>query len=354
MWELRRRGPVITARPRPTVHRVATVAERVRASRCFAARMSAIDAAANALGRSQHGQIARRQLREAGVDRRAVRRRLDAGVWTEPVPRVIDTGTHPPSWRQELMRVVLAAGPEATVSHRCAAHLLGFLDVEEPDELDVTVPRGRFPQVGEVRLHTVAEPLPDEEVVEVDGFRCTSSARTLLDLAATLAPRRLEAILWDAARRDPKVPIALAGVLARHPRARGRRGMKALLGQLHPQVAELASPLEVEGVLALDRAGAPRPRLQHVVRDETGRFVARVDAAWPTARVIVEFDGVAYHDHPGARARDEQRLARLRSLGWEVHVLTADDLRRPARLRRIVERIRTRTAMGLGRENGVG
>jgi hypothetical protein len=322
----------------------------VREVRCFAARMSAIDAAANALGRDQHGQVARRQLREAGVDARAVRRRLAAGVWTEPIPRVIDIGTHPPSWRQELMRVVLAAGSGAVVSHACAAHLLGFLDVEEPEQLDVTVLRGRFPQVGEVRLHTVKAPLPDEEVVEVDGFRCTSPARTLLDLATSLATRRLEALLWDAARRDTQLPIALAGVLARDTRARGRRGLRALLADLHPQVAELASPLEVEGVLALDHAGAPRPVLQHVVRDEAGRFAARVDAAWRAARVIVEFDGAAYHDHPHARARDERRLARLRSLGWEVHVLTVDDLRRPARLRRIVERIRIRTAAGLGRD----
>jgi hypothetical protein len=298
-----------------------------------------IDHTASALGRPQFGLVARRQFRDEGIDHRAVRRRLDAEVWTEPVPHVIDLGTHEPSWSQSLMQVVLAAGPAAVVSHHCAAFLHGFLDVEEPAKIDVTVPRSQHSAVAGVRLHTPRAPLADDEIVEVAQFRCTSTARTLVDLAPLLAPRRLESILWEAARHDGDLASACADLLARRPRIRGKRVLLGLLTEMHPEVGQLASPLEVNGILGLRRVGTPPPMVQYEIRDESGRFVARVDAAWPAGRIIVEFDGAAYHEHPSARHRDRERLARIRALGWEVHVLTAADLRTPARLRRVARRV---------------
>jgi hypothetical protein len=116
---------------------------------------------------------------------------------------------------------------------------------------------------------------------------------------------------------------------------------RALAG-LHPEVVRAESPLEVHGLLAFRLVRAPVPALQLVVRDAAGRFVARVDAAWPDARVIVEFDGAAYHSTPRQQAADRERLARLEALGWEVHVLRFADLR-TARVRAIVARIRERT-----------
>jgi hypothetical protein len=39
--------------------------------------------------------------------------------------------------------------------------------------------------------------------------------------------------------------------------------------------------------------GLPSVELQVEIRDERGRFVARVDFLFPQARTVVEFDGVA-------------------------------------------------------------
>ena len=60
---------------------------------------------------------------------------------------------------------------------------------------------------------------------------------------------------------------------------------------------------------------------------EEGRWLARVDLAWPDARVVVEYDG-EHHVEDGQIARDDARLARLTAAGWWVIRLAAPDLRR--------------------------
>ena len=108
------------------------------------------------------------------------------------------------------------------------------------------------------------------------------------------------------------------------------------------QVATLAdglaeSPQETRLRLLLHRSGLPAPVAQHVVRDDAGRFVARVDFAWPGLRVALEYDGL-WHAEDGQFAKDRERLNRLREAGWVVVFVTAADLHRPERLlRRIAE-----------------
>jgi very-short-patch-repair endonuclease len=62
-----------------------------------------------------------------------------------------------------------------------------------------------------------------------------------------------------------------------------------------------------------------------------GRFVARVDFAWPDQKVALEYDGL-WHAENGQFARDRERLNRLREAGWQVVFVTAADLHRPERL----------------------
>ncbi|WP_370584963.1 endonuclease domain-containing protein [Micromonospora sp. ANENR4] len=88
------------------------------------------------------------------------------------------------------------------------------------------------------------------------------------------------------------------------------------------------SPMETRLRLLLLDAGLGPLVAQHEVR-AGGRFVARVDLAWPALRLAVEYDG----DHHRERAhfrRDVARLNALRAAGWVVLRFTADDvLRRP-------------------------
>ena len=65
--------------------------------------------------------------------------------------------------------------------------------------------------------------------------------------------------------------------------------------------------------------------------DRRGRFVARVDFAWPDRKVAVEYDGL-WHAEDGQFAKDRRRLNRLREAGWTVVFVTAADLHRPQEL----------------------
>ena len=82
--------------------------------------------------------------------------------------------------------------------------------------------------------------------------------------------------------------------------------------------------------LLIGASGLPAPVAQFRVLDG-GRFVARVDFAWPRQRVAVEYDGL-WHGDPRQFAADRARLNRLTAAGWRVVFVTAADLRDPPAL----------------------
>jgi hypothetical protein len=106
----------------------------------------------------------------------------------------------------------------------------------------------------------------------------------------------------------------------------GRRALRAF--DLVEPKAE--SPPESTLRMLLILGGLPRPVVQHRVLHQ-GRFVARVDLAWPAVKLAVEYDG-EWHGEPGQLPLDRQRLRALRRAHWEVHPVTRFDLRDPVRL----------------------
>lgn len=178
-------------------------------------------------------------------------------------------------------------------------------------------------------LHTTAR-IAADEIVHVGGFACTSAARTLVDLSATQPAPGLERLALDLGRRNPRELAGVPDLLRRRPGAPGAAKLRTVIERLPADAALLESPLEVMGLARLSAAGLPQPRLQYEVRDVDGTRLKRVDAAWPDRRVLVEFDGAAYHDTTDQRASDARIRARLRELGWAVIVLRAADLSGPA------------------------
>ncbi|MGQ0431745.1 MAG: endonuclease domain-containing protein, partial [Microthrixaceae bacterium] len=74
----------------------------------------------------------------------------------------------------------------------------------------------------------------------------------------------------------------------------------------------------------------PVPLLQHEVW-HAGRFIARIDAAYPDHKIALEVDGYGAHSSPYAFQRDRTRQNRLVALGWTVLRFTwADVVDRPA------------------------
>jgi hypothetical protein len=98
----------------------------------------------------------------------------------------------------------------------------------------------------------------------------------------------------------------------------------------------------------LTRAGLPPEVLQLNVFDRDGRWIARVDMAWIGRRVVIEVDGLEYHETPEAVLRDRDKQNRLAGAGWTLLRFTWFDIvRQPeyviarvragARLRRLTE-----------------
>ncbi|MCT9821548.1 hypothetical protein N3K63_14775 [Microbacterium sp. W1N] len=71
--------------------------------------------------------------------------------------------------------------------------------------------------------------------------------------------------------------------------------------------------------LLLVRAGLPEPQLNQVLHTREGRFVARMDLAFPAYRVAVEHDGRTHAFNDAQFARDADRWDEIRAQGW-VHV----------------------------------
>ncbi|MEU1888153.1 hypothetical protein ABZ491_22030 [Micromonospora rifamycinica] len=220
----------------------------------------------------------------------------------------------------------------AAIAGRSAAALFGVTGVSADEPIDVLVHhrrpvaggqpaagRRRGPAVG-LRVHH--GDLPAEDVIDQAGVPVTAAERTCWDLArwcdVVEAVVVIDALL---AGRLTDVPTLRDYALARA----GQRGWRALL-----RAADLAdpgaeSPQESRTRVRLVLAGLPRPETQWVVTAD-GRFVARLDLAWPQFKVAVEYDGL-WHNDADQFHRDRRRLNQLLGGEWIVLHLTARRLR---------------------------
>lgn len=77
------------------------------------------------------------------------------------------------------------------------------------------------------------------------------------------------------------------------------------------------------------KARLPEPQLQHVVRDQRGVFIARLDMGFTKQKVAVEYQGTHhYHDIEKIK-KDEVRTRRLEAQGWKVLAINSNDLNDP-------------------------
>jgi very-short-patch-repair endonuclease len=162
-----------------------------------------------------------------------------------------------------------------------------------------------------------------------DGVPATSQPRTLLDLVARRGFADGLVLVEGAVRRDPAL---MTDVVREQALRNTRRGshmidrVLAVAGVLSESVLESrARALWIEAAL-------PAPTQQAVIRRD-GRFVARVDFLWESARLIVEVDGMQKYDDPFALRDEKRRQNELVALGYTVLRFTwADIVGNPARV----------------------
>lgn len=210
---------------------------------------------------------------------------------------------------------VLSSGiDEAVASHRTAGRVH---ELELPNERrceDVTVPRDlRRKDRADLHFHTRALTLGDVDLRQ--GVPLTALPRTLADLACDLD--RLPAVwaLDDALRRALCSRSAVATVIHNW---RGGSGCVLAEERLAEADGISESILETAGRLALRDAKLPLPVPQYKVYSPDGRFVARLDGAYPEKRLGIEYDGQGTHGRPEALLHDRQRQNELVALGWSI------------------------------------
>lgn len=176
-----------------------------------------------------------------------------------------------------------------------------------------------------IKVHRT--PVRPQDVAVVDGMRVTSPARAAWDVS-TLGELGPALVIVDGLLH--RGVITHAGLAKRLAAGSGVWGVSRAREVFGLADGRSESPAETQVRLMMHRAGLPSPVPQFEIRIE-GRFIARVDFAWPDRRVILEYDG-AHHADVLQMRRDRKRLNDLVNAGWVVLHATAGDLRDPGPL----------------------
>ncbi len=267
------------------------------------------------------GAITLAGLRDLGASKSAIGHRVRTGRWLHPHrevyvvrSRVIDPH------RSRIRAALLAAPPDAVLSHAAAAYLHGIQGVGPLNLVDVTMPRS----VGDrairgIRVHRRDAP----QVVTQQGLPVVSAPLAVRGLADQLElPALLSAV--DSALHQRLV--TLDGLLALEPPWRlepRSRWFRAL--QLADGRAE--SPLESRARLVVIEAGLGPVELQVLV--EVDGVIYRVDICWCPIQLGLEADGREAHSSAEALLNDRRRQNALFGAGWPLVRCTWEDVTGP-------------------------
>lgn len=230
---------------------------------------------------------------------------------------------------------LVVAADDAMVCDLTSARHLGlplppWIGLDDAAPVGVAVPAGGGrPQRNGVKGRRLL--LPPDHVIEHQGLRMTSVARTWIDCAALIPVDHLVAMGDAALHRQLVSERDLRRMVTWAHRRRGVVRARQALGLLDGRTE---SPGESLARVALMLCGIPRPEVNLDIVHR-GQWLARVDMAWPEHRVLVEYDG-AVHLPEDQRRKDALRRNLLQDAGWIVIVFTAADLRHPERMAALV------------------
>jgi very-short-patch-repair endonuclease len=269
------------------------------------------DVAVAELASQQWGVVSVAQLRALGLGKDAVQRRVGAGRLHRLHHGVYAVGHTVLRREGRWLAAVLACGEGAVLSHRSAAAHWGLLQ-SNATRIDVTTPRRRAGNAS-IRLHG-ARSLIARDTITHQEIPITSVTRTLLDLAATVRPDRLERALAQAEQLQLYDHTATTDLLAR---ANGHRGKQALAEATATDPKLTASDWEIRLLKLVREASLPEP-LVNLPLDAPDYGECRPDFHWPGQRLIVETDGWESHKTRAAFERDRAKDAALTAAGYRV------------------------------------
>lgn len=280
-----------------------------------------------ALAAAQHGVVSRAQLTACGIPQSTVSEWARRGRLNRIRAGVFAVAGAAGSDYQTLMAAVLAAGEGAVASHRSAGWLWGFLDELV---LELTVPRGRRPRISGVIVHHPLEIAGTRHSIR-KGIAATNPMRTLCDLGGVV-PIETVSDAMERALTDRLVSTRALRAEVERLTVTRRRGAAVVRAALDARALSDRPPdsvLESRMATLFRRFRLPKAVYQHTVRFG-GRFIARVDFAYPDCLLAIEVDGHDSRKTPAQLRADLARQNRLVGAGWTVLRFTwADVVDRP-------------------------
>jgi very-short-patch-repair endonuclease len=261
-----------------------------------------------------------------GFNAPQIARRKSAGHWLHRHLGSYHFAGAPPSWKGDLLAACWAGGFRAVASHRSAAALWDLAGGRRSIQ-EITCPRWRRARHDGLVVHESKAFDPADAMV-IEGIPVSTPERTLLDLGAVCHKSVVEMALDAAEKRELVTRESVRATVARLGRS-GRNGagtLRQLLDARSPTRRPTESEMETLLVQVLRQKGLPEPVTQHEIRCG-GKFVARVDAAYPKWRIAIEYDSYKHHTGRKAIDRDSARRNKLLAAGWLPLTATADDLR---------------------------
>ena len=224
------------------------------------------------------------------------------------------------NWRDRFAAELLSTGGVASGLSAVALYDLAAA----PRDPCVLVERGSRARGG--ARHTTPE-LPASDVVIVDGLRALAPVRAVLDSVHRLPTTSAVAMVESAIVRGLVKPDAL--------RRRARELMNSkrpgcavvlrILADLHPELARSRNEWAALVARRAKEVGLPPPELEHELVFDGCRYIA--DAAWPAARVALEFDGRDPHMRKRVHDYDTGRRNDFVAAGWLRFGITASALK---------------------------
>lgn len=287
------------------------------------------------LAAARHGAFTRAQAASVGITRTVIDRHVRLGHLVEPVPGVFVVVGTPDTWMQRLTVATLASNDVGVAGMRSAAALHRF-DGYRAGPLEIIVPNTR--RIALPGVVARRRTLGPDDVLDVEGIRCTGVARTLCDVAG-IDPLGRVRVAFESVWRSGHSLTWLESTAERlnGPRMVGPKRILRLVDQARRHGAPTGSALEVAVEQAL--LGIPGMVRQHEVRRGDGSFVARVDFAVPALKIAIEAHSRQFHFGPTAESADADREAALQAEGWIVRYITNEQRRNRAALVRSVRQL---------------
>ena len=261
----------------------------------------------------QYGTIAMDQMIAADISRSSIKRRVAKGLLIPEYRGVYRVGHAAPSIEARYMAAVLAGGERSALADHAAGHLMRLLKHAPPTPELITPTERRITGV-ETRQATR---LDHRDIWTYRGIRCTTVARTLVDLAALLHEDELARACHEARVLYGTRPEAIELALARTPNAKGATTLRAIL---RGDTKLSLSKLEKRFLELLEENGLELP--------ETNKPIGNryIDCRWPKRRLTIELDGYRYHATRHAWEQDRKREREARRRGDDFRRFTWGDV----------------------------